>query len=519
MSNAELDANTSSTVNHDKAKKDVQEEFSTETHNAATTTTTTKKEWSTEEEDEEEEEYHRGNSSSTTTVTTVATSSSDNDDKESQHEEQQQHQNQEEEDEFGEFDEEFATPIDADDDDFGDFDDFQETTNLEPPFEDEDEFTAFDTSAATVTTADPPAPTEAEEYVKALEAATQPAAEYVEQFFRRIWTKDVLLQEEPMVSSPSPIEEKEPTSDNSVLCTQCSHDLWDKLSRDSVFYNSITGAIGQFQWTRSETNRSYLNALGVTINYEEKLSPGGNSNSPMGGSKRPQSNYLDTKSSTRSASVVAGGAAGGPAASAAASMNKRSPNQHTRSASLSGVGIPTANGRRAGGDADITKPPVEEEPELDIDIAKAYCELTEETIRIFPDEKLKSMVVELTRLQRQASEYLGYLLDQREQLMMDAETYNDLISCIVGHAQRLREQNVAKDASPAMVSKKKKAGGGGLKMLRRKQNSASQAAFSTSMGGGVVGVKQGGANAPSGQKKTGSTAPIAAGTAEGRRSM
>ena len=146
-----------------------------------------------------------------------------------------------------------------------------------------------------------------------------------------------------------------------------------------------------------------------------------------------------------------------------------------------------------------------------------------ETIRIFPDEKLKSMVVELTRLQRQASEYLGYLLDQREQLMMDAETYNDLISCIVGHAQRLREQNVAKDASPAMVSKKKKTGGG-LNMLRRKQNSASQAAFSTSMGGGVVGVKQGGnhpavttsttANGANGQKK-----PIATGTAEGRRSM
>lgn len=111
------------------------------------------------------------------------------------------------------------------------------------------------------------------------------------------------------------------------------------------------------------------------------------------------------------------------------------------------------------------------------------------------------MVTELTRLQRQATEYLGYLLDQREQLMMDAETYNDLISCIVGHAQRLREQNVGKDASPAMVSRKKK-NGGGLSMLRRKQNSGTQSA---SMGGGVVGVKQAGS-----QKKT---------TGEGRRSM
>lgn len=119
------------------------------------------------------------------------------------------------------------------------------------------------------------------------------------------------------------------------------------------------------------------------------------------------------------------------------------------------------------------------------------------------------MVTELTRLQRQATEYLTYLLDQREQLMMDAETYNDLISCIVGHAQRLREQHVGKDASPAMVSKKKKTGGS-LSMLRRKQNSSG-----ASMGGGVVGLKQGSTTNNATQKKN--IPPTS--TAEGRRSM
>lgn len=48
-----------------------------------------------------------------------------------------------------------------------------------------------------------------------------------------------------------------------------SRDLWTKLSRDTVFYNPVTGAVGQFQWTRSETNKSYLNALGVTFSSEE----------------------------------------------------------------------------------------------------------------------------------------------------------------------------------------------------------------------------------------------------------
>lgn len=48
-----------------------------------------------------------------------------------------------------------------------------------------------------------------------------------------------------------------------------SRDLWIKLSRDTVFYNPVTGAVGQFQWTRSETNKAYLNALGVTFSAEE----------------------------------------------------------------------------------------------------------------------------------------------------------------------------------------------------------------------------------------------------------
>ena len=69
----------------------------------------------------------------------------------------------------------------------------------------------------------------------------------------------------------------------------------------------------------------------------------------------------------------------GPASAAVAedgsssSDNKRnsSPNHHARSASLSGVGVST------GRDGTDKKQVVEEEPELDIDIAKAYCELTE----------------------------------------------------------------------------------------------------------------------------------------------
>ena len=94
----------------------------------------------------------------------------------------------------------------------------------------------------------------------------------------------------------------------------------------------------------------------------------------MGGNKRPQSNYLDTKSARSVGGVtVIGPASAAIAEDGSSSDSKRnsSPNHHARSASLSGVGIST------GRDGTDKKQIVEEEPELDIDIAKAYCELTE----------------------------------------------------------------------------------------------------------------------------------------------
>jgi hypothetical protein len=137
-------------------------------------------------------------------------------------------------------------------------------------------------------------------------------------------------------------------------------------------------------------------------------------------------------------------------------------------------------------------------------------QITIETIRVFPDVKLNAMVIELSRLQRQAVEYLENLLDQKEQLKMDAETYNDLISCIVGHAQRLHVQS--KDASPAMVTKTKKKSS--LSNMMRRKTTISNTQQSVSMGGGVVGVKQAGPT----PKRTVSSAHVHIVT-ETRRSM
>ncbi|KAI8067912.1 hypothetical protein BC940DRAFT_299848 [Gongronella butleri] len=356
-----------------------------------------------------------------------------------------------ENDDFGDFDDFTAQNDDNDDDGFGEFDDF------EPPKE---------PTAAIA----PAVPGPASHYVDLLASDPSAISDFVSGTLDKLWT--------PLGEDET---ENELKSDDEVVCgdtflsTACSQDLWDKLSRDTVFYNAVTGSIGQFQWTRSDTNRAYLNALGVRINYDDR--------------------YFDTRSTSMASSPIATGTPGAtpsprPLSHTQPSPRDRSANaaadlaaagassSHTRSSSLTNGLSMVANG------SPPSEHPQVEEPELDIDIARAYCELTEETIRVFPDVKLNAMVVELTRLQRQAKEYLGYLLDQREQLMMDAETYNDLISCIVGHAQRLREQHAVKDASPAMVSKKKR---GFSSMIKRKNTTG--AAAGTSMGGGVVGIQ------------------------------
>lgn len=100
--------------------------------------------------------------------------------------------------------------------------------------------------------------------------------------------------------------------------------------------------------------------------WQAKKSSNGYSNQAStvnGYSKRPQSNYLETKSKNGSAVTVA------------SQLDKRLNSGHARSASLSGVNVAFNGGNYEAENSN--RKIAEEEPELDIDIAKAYCELTE----------------------------------------------------------------------------------------------------------------------------------------------
>ncbi|KAI9482934.1 MAG: hypothetical protein EXX96DRAFT_556194 [Benjaminiella poitrasii] len=400
------------------------------------------------------------------------------------------HNNQTEEDKedddfnnFDEFNDEF---IDANDDEFGDFDDFEGNNEFQEDFEEMEEQPPMVEEEAHE---ELKTPSEAAIYADLLENNPSEMCQFVDHYLERIWGKETSDQSSITFS---PIDHE-----TDILNTACSRDLWDKLSRDTVFYNSVTGAAGQFQWTRSETNKAYLNALGVTLSYEDR--------SPVNAQPMSSPNSASRSPKKRISNIVDG--------QRMMTVEPDTVQTHTRSASATnGLKVITAK-------IDENTKEAEQEMELDIDIARAYCELTEETIRVFPNVKLNAMVTELTRLQKQAADYLDNLLDQKEQLKMDAETYNDLISCIVGHAQRLHVQN--KDASPAMVSKKKKSSGTFSNMMRRKPTINSQQ--SVSMGGGVVGVKQQQQQQPQPQgpapKRTVSSAAHSVSTTDNRRSL
>lgn len=130
----------------------------------------------------------------------------------------------------------------------------------------------------------------------------------------------------------------------------------------------MTGSVGQFQWTRSETNKAYLNALGVTFNFEEKSptaihSPTGHSTASHLNNKKRQTTMSDGKRLTTA--TTAGSLPSSPDAS----------QTHTRSASATG-GLRVVTAKMDEG-AKEAKKEADQEMELDIDIARAYCELTE----------------------------------------------------------------------------------------------------------------------------------------------
>ncbi|KAF9116956.1 hypothetical protein BGX27_008104 [Mortierella sp. AM989] len=81
---------------------------------------------------------------------------------------------------------------------------------------------------------------------------------------------------------------------------------------------------------------------------------------------------------------------------------------------------------------------IPERKPLDMEAAKTFCQFTRETLGGYSGDEMKDIIAQLTELTRQASDELTYWLDQREQMIMDSEKYNDMIASLVGRAAQLK---------------------------------------------------------------------------------
>ncbi|KAG0040400.1 hypothetical protein BGZ82_003125 [Podila clonocystis] len=76
---------------------------------------------------------------------------------------------------------------------------------------------------------------------------------------------------------------------------------------------------------------------------------------------------------------------------------------------------------------------------LDLEATLAFCQFNKENLGGYSGDEMKDIIAQLTELTRQASDELTYWLDQREQMMMDSERYNEMIASLVGRAAKLKD--------------------------------------------------------------------------------
>src|SRR5207253_1276271 len=64
--------------------------------------------------------------------------------------------------------------------------------------------------------------------------------------------------------------------------------------------------------------------------------------------------------------------------------------------------------------------------QIDVELAKSLCSISEETLQEYTTTQLFTLKSQILSLSRQTSDILTYWLDQREQTIMDSETYNQM---------------------------------------------------------------------------------------------
>ncbi|KAG0334868.1 hypothetical protein BG000_007974 [Podila horticola] len=170
---------------------------------------------------------------------------------------------------------------------------------------------------------------------------------------------------------------------SSVLSDQ---ELWASLCEQSFQgkNSKSTSSAPQFQWKHSQLRKEYYASLGLAVVKE----------------------LTHVSAASIPSSVLS------PASSS-----------KSRISSPMIVGTETVAARKA----------------LDLKATLAFCQFNKENLGGYSGDEMKDIIAQLTELTRQASDELTYWLDQREQMMMDSERYNEMIASLVGRAAKLKD--------------------------------------------------------------------------------
>ncbi|KAJ7178935.1 hypothetical protein C8R46DRAFT_1071939, partial [Mycena filopes] len=279
---------------------------------------------------------------------------------------------------------ETTNPVTQDDDDFGDFGDFGEADENPPG----PEFTESE-GFGEIPVAGPSSFHTAWE---ALNLEPMPSREelrdQVDEILAPIWGHIDISQ----VTTKESIREVEGISQ--ILINAESRELYTMLFQSPPPTKPPN-------WTRSRIRRQHLIALGIPVNLDEVLPPQAN------GKSMPA-----IQVTTRPMSAPPG------------------PHNHP----VAGSPTPRAGTPQPGGRAEQFGP----KPEIDNAKINQLLALDTETLTIQPLSTLEGYLAALRSQTASTSTLLSHLLQTRDSLQQDSETYNGLIAELVGEAQKIK---------------------------------------------------------------------------------
>ncbi|THV08344.1 hypothetical protein K435DRAFT_958926 [Dendrothele bispora CBS 962.96] len=295
-------------------------------------------------------------------------------------------------DEFDDFDDfgpptDQIAPIAVEDDDFGDFGDFGDAQEMATPM-------GFSDDAGFTSQAPVAGPSRVDWQPLRLDPLPSKSelAEEINEILDSLWDDNALSA----VTTKDGIRELEGV--NQILVTNESRELYTMLFRTPP-------ATKPPNWTRSRIRRQHLISLGIPVNLDEVLPhANGKPLPPLQITTRPMSAPPGPRNSPRNSSAPA-------------------------SASQSRSSSPL---KRSGHNQFGPK------PQLDEARISQLLELDQDNLRLQPLSVLERQLTEIRAQTASTSALLTYLLQMRDALQQDSETYNGLIAELVGEAQRIK---------------------------------------------------------------------------------